>query len=115
MEEALAEGFEAFSEADLAFHLSVAAATDNPLLQACDEVILGLVRSMVRDKLAEAPDTLAQMKDSLGRHQMVFDAIETGDAAKAAYLARVHQVEYYGDYLPAEVRLRLELLYQASS
>jgi DNA-binding FadR family transcriptional regulator len=110
MEAAMEEGSEAFSEADLAFHMSVAAATDNPLLQACDEVILGLVRSMVLDKLADAPDTGAQMAESLVRHEMVLAAIETGDAARAAHLARLHQLEYYGVYLSSEVQVRLERL-----
>jgi GntR family transcriptional repressor for pyruvate dehydrogenase complex len=78
MEESMADGSEAFGEADLAFHRAIAAATDNPLLQACDEVILDLVRTTVRDKLFEAPDTRAQMKESLARHHDVLDAIRTG-------------------------------------
>lgn len=107
MREAMSQGDEPFSEADLAFHLAIAAATGNPLLQACDEVILGLVRSTVRDKIVHAPDTRAQMEASLERHQAVLNAIEVQDAALAARLARAHQVEYYGAHLEAGVRGRL--------
>lgn len=96
--EAVSRGDEAFCDADLAFHLAIAAATGNPLLQACDEVILGLVRSTVRDKITEAPDTRAQMTASLERHEAVLRAIEVQDAALAARLARAHQVEYYGHH-----------------
>lgn len=110
MRAAMSEGFEAFGEADLAFHMSIAAATDNPLLQACDEVVLGLVRSMVSEKLAAAPDTVAQMEESLARHEMVLDAIEKGDAARAANLARLHQIDYYGSFIAQEVQFRLERL-----
>jgi GntR family transcriptional repressor for pyruvate dehydrogenase complex len=110
MRTSMDEGFDAFSQADLDFHLSIAAATDNPLLQACDEVILGLVRTMVRDKLAEAPDTRRQMSESLVRHEMVLAAIEAGDAPRAAHLARIHQLEYYGAHLAPDVRDRLERL-----
>ncbi len=107
MRESVTGGEEAFSEADLAFHLAIAAATDNPLLQACDEVILGLVRSTVRDKITQAPDTGAQMEASLERHEAVLRAIELQDAALAARLARAHQVEYYGAHLDPDVRERL--------
>jgi GntR family transcriptional repressor for pyruvate dehydrogenase complex len=110
MRASMDEGFDAFSQADLDFHLSIAAATDNPLLQACGEVILGLVRTMVRDKLAEAPDTRAQMAESLDRHELVLAAIEDGDTHRAAHLARIHQLEYYGAHLSPDVRVRLERL-----
>lgn len=110
MRAAMAEGFEAFGEADLAFHLALAAATDNPLLQACDEVVLGLVRSMVSEKLAGAADTTAQMEESLLRHELVLRAIEAQDGAEAAYLARAHQIDYYCDLLDPQVRYRLERL-----
>lgn len=109
MRDAVGEGSEAFSEADLAFHRAIAAAA-NPLLQACGEVILGLVIQTVCEKLRKAPDVAFQMAESLARHEAVLAAIEAGDATEAARLSRLHQLEYYGSFVTDELRYRLERL-----
>lgn len=113
METAIDVSREAFVAADLAFHLAIAAATGNSLLQACDEAILGMVSSTVQDRLEHAPDTRAQMAESVHRHRQVLEAIEHQDAVAAVHLARSHQLEYYGLYLADSDRARLERLSQA--
>ncbi|MHB1801346.1 MAG: FadR/GntR family transcriptional regulator, partial [Actinomycetes bacterium] len=110
MEKATTEGFEQFSEADLAFHARVADAAGNPLLQACNEVVRGLVLSTIREKLVRSPDTYAQMVDSLQRHTLVYEAIAARDAVEASRLARKHQYEYYAEYLTPDQRRRLDAL-----
>jgi GntR family transcriptional regulator, transcriptional repressor for pyruvate dehydrogenase complex len=110
MEKAMEESREVFVAADLAFHLAIAAATGNPLLQACNEAILGMVGTTVQGRLEDAPDSRAQMAESVHRHRLVLDAIERQDPLAAVHYARTHQLEYYGAYLSAADRDRLERL-----
>jgi len=45
-------GYKAFSEADVAFHDSVARAARNTLIQVCNEVVRGVVLSLISDKIS---------------------------------------------------------------
>lgn len=108
MEAAIATGFGQFSEADLAFHRAVAEAAGNTLFRACNEVVHDVALTLVRDKILEASNRTDQMTESLRRHRLVFEAIEAGDARRAAYLARKHQLEYYAPFLSSQELRRVQ-------
>lgn len=82
--------YEACLAADLAFHLAVAAATQNPFVMTFVEPI----NTVLRDMYSEPIGYLATQESTLQEHGAIADAIAAGDAeaaraAAAAHLARV--------------------------
>ncbi|MDP9868495.1 MULTISPECIES: FadR/GntR family transcriptional regulator [Streptosporangium] len=74
---------DAFADADLGFHLSIAAASHNP-------VLLDLYRGMseaVRDTLLRDHCMERAVLSSDSSHQELYEAIEAGDAAGAVKIA----------------------------
>ncbi|GAA3721499.1 DNA-binding FadR family transcriptional regulator [Spinactinospora alkalitolerans] len=110
MEAALARGHAAFSAADMAFHDLVAEIAGNRLLRISDEVVRSVVLRLMATKIEQAPNSEAQMRDSVRRHRLVLDAVAAGDSAGAAALARRHLFEYYADYLTPPERTRAAAL-----
>ena len=110
MSEAIAQGHEAFSEADVAFHELVAQTSGNMLIQVCGEVVRGVVLGLIDDKITHAEDRTELMRRSLRHHTEVFEAVRRGDAAEASRLARTSVFSYYAGYLPEDERPRVEAL-----
>jgi GntR family transcriptional repressor for pyruvate dehydrogenase complex len=110
MREAIEVDFEDFSEADVAFHDVVARASRNSLIQVCNEVVRGVVLSLISDKISHAPNSRALMLKSLQHHTEVVDAIRTGDGHAAARLARHNLYDYYASYVPKPDRDPLRAL-----
>ena len=82
--------YEACLAADLAFHLAVAAATQNPFVMTFVEPI----NTVLRDMYSEPIGYLATQEKTLQEHGAIADAIAAGDAeaaraGAAAHLARV--------------------------
>jgi GntR family transcriptional repressor for pyruvate dehydrogenase complex len=100
MRTAIDVDFDAFSQADLAFHELIARISRNSLIQTCNEVVRGVVLSLISDKIAHAPNGHALMLESLHHHAEVVDAIRTGNGNAAARLARQNMFDYYAGYLP---------------
>lgn len=110
MRDAVDEGFDAFSAADVAFHESVAAASGNPLIQVSHEVVRDTVLTLISDKIAHARNSKALMRRSLEHHEVVLAAIRAGDGPAAAQ-ASVHSLySYYSGYVPAAERRALQAL-----
>jgi DNA-binding FadR family transcriptional regulator len=104
MQAEVAHGPVAFSRADVAFHVSVWAASQNQLLQICGEATRGALIDMVTDELDRAPDSQARMELSLAHDREILAAISAGDGATAGRLARSFVIEYYGDIISPESR-----------
>jgi DNA-binding FadR family transcriptional regulator len=102
--------FEAFSEADLAFHDVIAKISRNSLIQTCNEVVRGVVLTLISDKVAHARNSRALMLESLQHHAEVVDAIRAGDGHAAARIARQNMYDYYAGYVPEPERETLRAL-----
>jgi GntR family transcriptional repressor for pyruvate dehydrogenase complex len=100
MAEAIDLGYEEFSEADVAFHDAVALASRNSLIQVCNQVVRGVVLSLISDKVTRARNSKALMRESLLHHQEVLEAIRIGDGAEAARISRRNLYDYYVGYVP---------------
>jgi len=113
MRGAIEVGYEAFSEADMAFHDSVARASRNALIQVCTEVVRGVVLSLISDKISGSRNGKALMRRSLGHHEAVLVAVRAGDGHAAARLARQNIYDYYAGYVPKAERAPLTTLLDA--
>jgi len=115
MAQAIDVGYEEFSEADVAFHDAVALASRNSLIQMCNQVVRGVVISLISDKVSNALDSQALMRESLHHHQEVLAAIRLQDGVAAAEICRRNLYAYYADYLPEEDREPLLALLAAGT
>lgn len=110
MRDAIEVGYEEFSKADVAFHDAVALASRNSLIQVCNQVVHGVVLSLVSEKIANAPRRKSLMRQSLRHHEEVLDAIRAGDGQGAAAISRRNLYDYYASYLPEPDREPLRAL-----
>jgi len=110
MRSAIDVDFAAFGEADVAFHDAVAQASRNSLIQVCNEVVRGVVLSLISDKIAHARNSRALMLESLQHHSEVVEAIRDGDGHAAARVARQNLYDYYASYVPKADREPLRAL-----
>lgn len=110
MRTAIEAGYEPFSQADLAFHEAVSRASRNTLIQVCNQVVRGVVLSLISDKIAHARNRKALMRESLEHHEEVLAAIRSGDGPAAARISRRNLYDYYAGYLPKADRTALQAL-----
>lgn len=110
MRAAIDVSYEAFSEADVAFHDSVARASRNALIQVCNEVVRGVTLSLISDKILRAGNRKALMRQSLAHHEQVLVAVRAGDGHAAARVARQNLYDYYAGYVPKTDRAPLQAL-----
>jgi GntR family transcriptional repressor for pyruvate dehydrogenase complex len=101
---------EDFSEAEVAFHDAVARASRNSLIQVCNEVVRGVVLSLISAKISQASNSRALMLKSLRHHTEVVEAIRAGDGHAATRLARQNLYDYYAGYVPEPDRAPLRAL-----
>jgi DNA-binding FadR family transcriptional regulator len=107
MEAAIDLGYDEFSEADMAFHDTVALASRNSMLQVCNRVVRGVVLSLISDKVARSRNGKALMRESLEHHREVLEAIRAGDGPGAARISRQNLYDYYVGYVPKRDRVAL--------
>ncbi len=110
MRAAIEVDFEAFSEAEVTFHDAVAQASRNSLIQVCNEVVRGVVLSLISDKISPARNSRALLLESLQHHAEVVEAIRARDGHEAARLARQYLYDYYASYVPKAGREPLRAL-----
>ncbi|WP_237565367.1 FadR/GntR family transcriptional regulator [Ornithinimicrobium cavernae] len=112
MRDAIRDGYQAFSEADVAFHDAIAMASRNSLIQVCNHVVREVVLSLISDKIVQSPNSQALMERSLRHHEDVLAQIRAGDGITAARISRRNLYDYYADYIPEEERRALIALLQ---
>jgi GntR family transcriptional repressor for pyruvate dehydrogenase complex len=99
-------GHQAWSEADVAFHETIAKASGNALLQVCGDVVRSVAMGMIENKIASATDSVDLMSEWVAVHSRMFDAIRDGDAELAGRQARIDLYTGYAGYLePGEQEL----------
>ncbi|WP_426242350.1 FadR/GntR family transcriptional regulator [Nocardioides sp. LHG3406-4] len=104
MADAIDAGYEAFGEADIAFHDAIAAATRNALLPVCNDVVRSVVVTLISDKVASSQNSKALMLESLEHHREVLAAIRDGDGTAASRISCRNLYDYYNGYVSAEDR-----------
>lgn len=104
------DGADAFGPADFAFHELIAEASGNRLIQASLAAVRGAVVTQIGDKIVQAADARAQMRESLRHHEAVYTAIEARDADRAGTIARASLYAYYANHLPEADRISLSEL-----
>lgn len=107
MHSAIDHGYEAFSEADVAFHEAVSRASSNSLIQVCSHVVRGVVLSLISDKIERSRNRKALMRESIRHHEEVLAAVAARDGSTAARIARRNLLAYYGTYIPKADREQL--------
>ena len=110
MRDAVADGYEAFSAADVRFHEHVARLSGNELLVLCLDAVRSMVLDLISTKLAQAPDPQALMERTLAHHRRVIDAMRAGEADEVARLTRQELHHYYAEYVPEERRSMVDVL-----
>ena len=99
MGDAIDAGYEAFSEADVAFHEAVARASRNAMIQVCNAVVRDVVLGLISTKISRSRNARALMQESLRHHAEVLDAIRSGDGDRAASASTRSLYSYYSGYL----------------
>ncbi|MCF3122759.1 FCD domain-containing protein [Streptomyces arenae] len=97
-------GLHAFSEADALFHRAIAEASRNSLLGLCARAVHEAVVEIIEKKISGVPDPTPWMRRSIAHHREVLAAIEAGDSAAAARLARVALHAYYAEHVEPETQ-----------
>lgn len=110
MREAIDDGYDDFSRADIAFHDAVATASRNALIQVCNQVVRDAVLSLISDKIAHARNRTERMRESVRHHEEVLDEIRRGDGLAAARISRRNIFDYYAGYVPQSERETLTSL-----
>ena len=110
MRAAIDDGYERFSEADVAFHDAVARASRNTLIQVCNQVVRDVTLNLISDKIAHARNRMAKMRESVRHHEEVLDSIRDGDGVGAARTSRQNLFDYYAGYVPKSEREQLRAL-----
>ena len=110
MRAAIDDGYERFSEADVAFHDAVARASRNTLIQVCNQVVRDVTLNLISDKIAHARNRMAKMRESVRHHEEVLDSIRDRDGVGAARTSRQNLFDYYAGYVPKSEREQLRAL-----
>lgn len=100
MRQTIDVGYQEFSEADVAFHDAIASVSRNSLIQVCNQVVRGVVLSLISDKISRSRNSKALMRESLRHHEEVLEAIRAGDGPAAVRISRRNLYDYYSGYLP---------------
>lgn len=104
MEASIDAGFEAFSEADIAFHEAIARAANNEIIAICNDVVRSVFVSLIADKVSNASNSKELMMESLMHHREALDAIRDGDGVAASRISCRNLYDYYNSYVSAEDR-----------
>ncbi|MEU6712061.1 FadR/GntR family transcriptional regulator [Nonomuraea sp. NPDC046802] len=110
MRAAVEAGGDDFGACDVAFHDAVARASGNKLIQICTDVVRSIVLDLISEKIADAADGEALMRQSIRHHEEVIAAVRTGDGPLAARLTRQSMYDYYAGYVPPAERAALRAL-----
>ena len=80
------------------------------MIQVCNDVVRGVVLSLISDKISRARNRRALMTESLSHHAEVLEAVRAGNGRDAARVARQKLYDYYAGYVPRAEREPLRAL-----
>lgn len=86
-----------FNALDTEFHVGIARISGNALATDLMQALRGAVESEMAAAFARLPDWRAVADTLVAEHQAILDAIEQGDADKAAELVAGHITRFYQD------------------
>lgn len=98
----------AFSEADAAFHRTVAEAGGNALLALCARAVHDAVARTIESGLARTGSAADRMERSVAHHRQVLAALRDGAGPLAAHLGRRALYDHYAAHVDPVDRPRLE-------
>jgi len=101
----------AFAELDANFHEAVIVASGNRLFHLVFQALKEPILSLIENSLGSAPKQ--SREETLRHHTAIVDAIQKGDAHRAASAARAHLSEFYRPILSARDKLRIKAFLQA--
>jgi DNA-binding FadR family transcriptional regulator len=101
----------AFAELDANFHEAVIVASRNRLFLLVFQALKETIRSLIEIRLTSSQHQ--SRKETLLHHAAIVDAIQLGDAHRAASAVRAHLREFYSPVLPAQDKSRLKAFMQA--
>ena len=93
-----------YGQTDEARTHAIARVSRNSLIQVCNQVVRGVVLSLISDKISRSRNSKALMRQSLHHHEEVLEAIRAGDGPAAARISRRNLYDYYAGYLPKAER-----------
>lgn len=82
-----------FVAADIAFHVAIAKASGNRMLELCTDAVRSAMESLIGDAISRTEG--AARRDFVTRHGMILKAIRDRDPQEAAQRARRDIVDYY--------------------
>jgi DNA-binding FadR family transcriptional regulator len=101
----------AFAELDASFHEAVIVASGNRLFLLVFQALKEPIHSLIESRLRSSQHR--RRKQTLQHHAAIVDAIQRGDAQRAASAVRTHLSEFYFSGLSAQDKLRMTAYVQA--
>ena len=100
-----------FAELDTNFHEAVIAASGNRLFHLVFQSLKEPIRSLIENSLRSP--VKQSREETLRQHAAIVDAIQKGDAQRAASAVRAHLSEFYLPVLAAQDKMRLKAFLRA--
>jgi len=95
-----ANNLEKFVETDVAFHLSIAKISKNPIFEGLNTALA----SWLKDQRVKSSDTGTTFEEIVGHHSAIFDAIKAGEPEAAANAMDRHLQDVAERYWQAVLR-----------
>lgn len=103
------EGTDAeFVAADIEFHVAIARASGNKMLELCTDAVKSTMAALIGDALTSTQGVAR--RDFVRRHAAILKAIRAGSAERAAECARQDIVDYYVPLLTVEEAQHVDAL-----
>ncbi len=100
-----------FAELDTNFHQAVIVASGNRLFHLVFQALKEPIHSLIENSLKSSPKQ--SRTETLQHHAAILDAIQNGDAKRAASAVRAHLSDFYLPVLPAQDKLRIKAFMRA--
>jgi len=101
----------AFAEQDMNFHEAVIVASGNRIFHLVFQSLNAPIRSLIESSLRSSEPR--SREETLQQHADIVDAIQKGDAHRAACAVRTHLREFYLPILPAQDKRHLRSFLEA--
>ncbi len=100
-----------FAELDTNFHQAIIVASGNRLFHLVFQALKESIHSLIESSLRSSPKQ--SRAETLRHHAEIVEAIQNGDAPRAASAVRAHLIEFYLPVLPAPDKVRIKAFLRA--